>query len=63
MSALFGKTDVPELEKIDPAEDARELRRRIAGRGGVQSTLLSKRGQTRGNIFARGKSNLGGTGS
>lgn len=59
MSGLFGKTKVPEVEQIDPAEDARKLRARIAGRGGAQSTLLSKQGQTQGNIFKR---NLGGTG-
>ncbi len=60
MSSLFGKTDVPDLKPIDPSKDAADLRRRITERGGEQSTLLSKRGQTTGNIFKR---NLGGTGS
>lgn len=59
MSQLFGKTKVPEQEQIDPSKDARERRLRIAGRGGEASTLLSKPGQTQGNIFKR---NLGGTG-
>lgn len=61
MSFLFGSPRVPPVEKIDPAEDARELRRRIAERGGFQSTLLAGRGGgtgATGNIF---KSNLGGT--
>lgn len=62
MSFLFGSPKVPPVEKIDPAEDARELRRRIAERGGEQSTLLAGRGGGTGavgNIF--GKRNLGGT--
>lgn len=58
MSSLFGKTKIPEQKHIDPSEDARDLRRRIAGRGGHQSTMLTKRGETQGNIFKR---NLGGT--
>lgn len=59
MSAIFGTPNVPEVEKIDPAEDARQLRRRIAERGGEQSTLLAGRGKlTKRNVF---KSNLGGT--
>ncbi len=59
MSFLFGKPKVPKLEKIDPSEDARELRRRIAARGGFQSTLLAGTSTTaQRNVF---KSNLGGT--
>lgn len=59
MSAIFGTPNPPEVEKIDPAEDARQLRRRIAERGGEQSTLLAGRGKkTKRNVF---KSNLGGT--
>ena len=56
MSFLFKTPKVPEVEKIDPSEDARKLRPRIAARGGVQSTLLA--GKTKSNVF---KSNLGGT--
>jgi hypothetical protein len=59
MSFLFGKPKIPPVEEIDPSEDARKLRRRIAARGGFQSTLLAGRGTKPGaNIF---KSNLGGT--
>lgn len=59
MSFLFGTPKVPPIEEIDPAEDARELRRRIAARGGFQSTLLAGRTASPGaNIF---KGNLGGT--
>lgn len=59
MSFLFGSQDVPEVEKIDPSEDARQLRLRIAKRGGEQSTLLAGKGGNRSkNIFKR---NLGGT--
>lgn len=59
MSAIFGTPKVPEVEKIDPAEDARQLRRRIAERGGAQSTLLAGRNRAAApNVF---KSNLGGT--
>lgn len=54
MSFLFSKPKVPKVEEIDPSEDARALRRRIAARGGEQTTLLAGRS----NIF---KSNLGGT--
>ncbi len=45
----------------DPlAEAAREMRRRIAARGGAQSTLLGGSAPAaQGNVF---KSNLGGTG-
>lgn len=45
---------------VDPlAEAAREMRRRIAQRGGVQSTLLGGTGApAQGNVF---KGNLGGT--
>ena len=59
MSAIFGKTKVPEVEEIDPSEDARQLRRRIAERGGPQSTILAGRTPlAKQNVF---KSNLGGT--
>ncbi len=69
MSAIFGSSKLPiseEPEEIDPSEDALQLRRRIAQRGGEQSTILTGRnplGATRGasaqgNIFKR---NLGGT--
>ncbi len=54
MSFLFKKPKPKEVEEIDPSEDARALRRRIAARGGEQTTLLSGRS----NIF---KKNLGGT--
>lgn len=59
MSGIFGKTKVPDVEPIDPSEDARKLRQRLAGRGGAQSTLLTKGKDTQGSIFKR---NLGGTG-
>ena len=59
MSFIFGTPKVPPVEEIDPSEDARQLRRRIAARGGAQSTLLAGRSSPLGgNIF---KSNLGGT--
>lgn len=59
MSFLFGKTKIKPVEEIDPAEDARELRRRIAARGGFQSTLLAGRSSiAQANVF---KSNLAGT--
>lgn len=59
MSFLFKSPEPPPVEEIDPSEDARELRRRIASRGGFQSTLLAGRSTTaRKNVF---KSNLGGT--
>lgn len=42
MSSLFGSRKGPDpVEPIDPAEDARERRRRIAARGGFQSTILA----------------------
>lgn len=64
MSLIFGKPKTPKVEKIDPSEDARELRRRIAARGGEQTTiltgLLSGNGANAGaNVF---KKNLAGTG-
>ncbi len=61
MSFLFGSPKGPApVEPIDPSEDARELRRRIARRGGHQSTLLAGKGgaDVTDNIFKR---NLGGT--
>lgn len=59
MSFIFGKPKIPPVEKIDPSEDARDLRRRIAARGGFQSTLLAGTSSTaRRNVF---KANLGGT--
>ncbi len=59
MSFLFKKPKISEVEKIDPSEDARELRRRIAARGGAQSTLLAGTSSiAQRNVF---KSNLGGT--
>lgn len=56
MSALFKSPKPPEVEKIDPSEDARQLRLRIAARGGVQSTLLTDQ-----NVFGRRKKKLGGS--
>jgi len=60
MSFIFGSSKIPPVEKIDPSEDARELRRRIAKRGGFQSTLLAGKGgaDVTQNIF---KQNLAGT--
>lgn len=59
MSFIFGKPKVPAVEKIEPSDDARELRRRIAARGGAQSTLLAGTSATaQRNIFKR---NLGGS--
>ena len=59
MSAIFGKVKVPEVEEIDPSEDARQLQRRLVERGGEQSTLLAGRTPlAKQNVF---KSNLGGT--
>lgn len=59
MSFIFKKPKIPPVEKIDLSEDARELRRRIAARGGFQSTLLAGKSATaQRNVF---KSNLGGT--
>jgi len=61
MSFLFGSRRGPDpVEQIDPSEDARELRLRIARRGGHQSTLLFGKGGggTPKSIFKR---NLGGT--
>lgn len=59
MSFLFKSPKPPKVEKIDPSEDARELRRRIASRGGFQSTLLAGTSSTaQRNVF---KQNLGGT--
>lgn len=59
MSFLFKTSKPAPVEKIDPSEDARELRRRIAARGGFQSTLLAGTSTVaRKNVF---KSNLGGT--
>lgn len=43
MSALFKSPKPPKVEEIDPSEDARALRRRIAFRGGEQSTILTGR--------------------
>ncbi len=59
MSQIFRKPKVEKVEPVDVSEDARILRRRIAGRGGRQSTLLTGAGVTSpGSIF---KSNLAGT--
>ncbi len=59
MSFLFKTPKPPPVEEIDPSEDARELRRRIAGRGGFQSTLLAGTSSiAQRNVF---KSNLAGT--
>ena len=59
MSFIFGTPKIPPIEEIDLSEDARKLRRRIAARGGFQSTLLAGRTARPGaNIF---KTNLGGT--
>lgn len=59
MSFLFKRSKPPKVEEIDPSEDARELRRRIAARGGFQSTLLAgTSAAAQRNIF---KKNLGGT--
>lgn len=59
MSFIFGTPRPRKVEKIDPSEDALALRRRIAARGGEQSTLLTGRGvAAQQNVF---KSNLGGT--
>ncbi len=46
--------------RLAPFQEGIELRRRIAARGGAQSTLLGGTGAaTSGNVF---KGNLGGTG-
>ena len=59
MAFIFKKPKIQPVEKIDPSADARELRRRIAARGGFQSTLLAGTSSTtQRNVF---KSNLGGT--
>lgn len=64
MSFIFGAPAAPPpVEPIDPSEDARALRRRIALRGGEQSTiltggLLGKPTAAQGNVF---KKNLAGT--
>ena len=59
MSFIFKKPKIPKVEEIDPSEDARKLRRRIAGRGGEQTTLLfGNTAAARANVFKR---NLGGT--
>ncbi len=55
MSFIFGSPKVPPTEEIDPSEDAAALRRRLALRGGPQSTLLAGRPAT-SNVF---KSDLG----
>lgn len=56
---LFSKPKVPKVEETDPSEDARKLRRRIAARGGEQTTLLAgSSARARRNVF---KSNLGGS--
>lgn len=43
MAAIFKSSRPPQVEQIDPSEDARALRRRIAFRGGEQSTILTGR--------------------
>lgn len=59
MSFLFKSPKPPPVEKIEPSDDARELRRRIAARGGFQSTILAGRSMlAKTNVFKR---NLGGT--
>ncbi len=55
MSLIFGKRGPAPVEPIDPSEDAEALRRRLALRGGEQSTLLAGRPAT-ANVF---KSDLG----
>ena len=58
--AKFQRKERARRARISPEdEEAREMRRRIAARGGAQSTLLAGRSSALGgNIF---KSNLGGT--
>lgn len=67
-SSLAGaKSNVPKPEPFDALADAEELRRRIAQRGGEQSTILTgllargraDRAATK-NVFTT-KKNLGGT--
>lgn len=61
MSAFFVKKQkIEKVEPVDSSEDARDIRRRISGRGGRQSTLLSDGAglTTQASIF---KSNLAGT--
>ena len=65
MSGLFGGGKAPKPPPVvDPDEDALALRRRLAARGGEQSTiltgLLAKGGSAQGNVFAQ-KGNLSGT--
>lgn len=59
MTAIFGKQKIRPTESADPDAEFRELQRRLAGRGGQQSTILTTgRGLlTQPNIFSR---NLGG---
>lgn len=63
MSFIFGRREPAPVQPIDPAEDVRELRKRIAKRGGEQSTiltggLLGRTATAAGNVF---KQNLAGT--
>ena len=59
MTALFSKQDVPKQKPVP--DEAAELRRRLAGRGGEASTFLSGQGGVApGQVFKR---LLGGGGS